>query len=343
MNGQLVVNGRFLGARPTGLHRTARALLDAATRRGLRAEVIAPSGTHDPRVDGVVPAPRGRLGGHVWEQVVLPISAGGRPVLSLANTAPLLARRSIVMVHDLATLVEPDWFTRSMRLYGSLTLAAARRSEVVLTVSESVRGELEGRGVDPGRLVVIPPAVDPSFEPADDAVVAAVRQRLGLHGPYLVLIGWADPRKDAATAVAAHRRAMGEVAHQLVLVGGRHPAFAPVALPDVATVVETGYLSERDLRGVLTGATALLYPSRYEGFGLPPLEAWACGTPALLSDIPVLRESTGGRAQYVPPGDVDAWADAVVTVLRDRPSAPSPPLRTWDDAAEELLGALSEL
>ena len=79
---------------------------------------------------------------------------------------------------------------------------------------------------------------------------------------------------------------------------------------------------------MLTGATVLLYPSRYEGFGLPPLEAMACGTPAVVSDIPALRESTAGTARLVPPGDVDGWADALRDGLRGRLSRPTPPTRS---------------
>jgi glycosyltransferase involved in cell wall biosynthesis len=91
----------------------------------------------------------------------------------------------------------------------------------------------------------------------------------------------------------------------------------------------------------MTGAAALVYPSRYEGFGTPPLEAWACGTPALVSDIPVLRESTEGRAVYLPAGDVDAWADAIAAAVRGEIATPAPATRTWADAGRELVAALA--
>jgi glycosyltransferase involved in cell wall biosynthesis len=156
----------------------------------------------------------------------------------------------------------------------------------------------------------------------------------------VLFVGWADPRKDVATAVAAHRIATSVVPHRLVLTGHAHRNFAPVVVPDLDTVVRPGYVADTDLRALLAGAAALLYPSRYEGFGTPPLEAWACGTPALVSDIPVLRESTEGRAVYLPPGDVAAWADGIVSAVRDELTAPAPATWTWDDAARQAVSAV---
>jgi len=335
----LVVNGRFLRATPTGLHRVARSLLDAARDRGLSAEVLAPPGVDDVRVTRVVEGPSGELGDHLWEQVQLPRAAAGRPLLSLTNTAPLLARRGFVLVHDLAPLVGPQWFTPRVRAYGRLVLAAARRAEGVITVSDAVASELRDRGVR-APVTVVHNAVDAAVHAVDETTVTATLERLSVRAPYVLFVGWADPRKDVATVIASHRRVAQSVPHRLVLTGLAHRNFAPVVVPDLDTVLRLGYVSDEDLRALLTGAAALVYPSRYEGFGTPPLEAWACGTPALVSDIPVLRESTEGRAVYLPPGDVDAWGDAIAAALRGEIAAPAPSRRTWADAAAELMAAL---
>lgn len=334
-----VVNGRFLQARPTGLQRTARALLAAALEAGLDADVIAPAGVDDPLVDRHLRVPSGRGGGHVFEQLMLPAAAHGRTVLSLTNTAPL-AVRGVVMVHDLAPLVGPQWFVRSMRLYAEATLLAARRARRVLTVSAVVAGELAQRGVPLGSIRVVRPAVDPGFVPAPTSAVDAVRRRLDLDRPYTVMLGWQDPRKDVGTALAAHREVAAEIPHTLVLVGGGHRVFAPVPNPVGPDVRVVGYLPDGDIVPLLTGAAALLYPTRYEGFGLPPLEALACGTPAVVSDLPVLRESTAGSACFVAPGDVPAWAAALRDALVGASTASAPPAWTWQDAAGELLAAV---
>lgn len=316
----VVVNGRFLDGTTTGLHRVARSLLDAAVEQGLEVEVLRP------------PEGAGFLRGHLWEQVELPARAGNRLVLSLANTAPVAARRSAVMVHDLAPLVGPRWFHPRMRLYARLSLLAARRAEVVFTVSDQVKGELAERGVDERRITVIRPAVDASFGPApgDDSAIG--------DRPYVLVVGWADPRKDAVTACLAHVIAVKDVDHDLVLVGHPHRNFAPVTLPEAPTIKHAGYVDDARLRALLTGARALVYPSRYEGFGLPPLEAWACGTPAIVGDTPSLRESTEGRATYAAPGDTTAVAAAIVQAVRGELPTPFPPSWSWRDAAAVLLG-----
>jgi glycosyltransferase involved in cell wall biosynthesis len=229
-----------------------------------------------------------------------------------------------------------------MRTYGRLVLLAACRAEQVLTVSEQVAAELRAHRVT-APIAVVPNAVDDDVRPATPDQVRLVRDRLGLTSAYLLFVGWADPRKDVATAIAAHLLATRVVPHQLVLTGLAHRNFAPVTVPDAAGVVTAGYVDDTDLRALYTGAAGLLYPSRYEGFGTPPLEAWACGIPAVVSDLPVLRESTEGRALYVPAGDVNAWADAIVAVLHGEVAAPAPSTRTWRTAAAELVRVLDGL
>jgi glycosyltransferase involved in cell wall biosynthesis len=326
----VLVNGRFLGTTPTGLHRLASSLLDAAVGRGLVAEVATPPSW----------ATRSLVTAHAWEQGALPVRAGDRLLLSLTNTAPVAARHGAVLVADLAPLVGPHWFRRSMQLYSRVALAAARRADVALTLSNQVAGELVARGVDAHRVHVVRPAVGGDFAPARSDDVDAVRERLRLDSPFLLLVGWADPRKDATSAVAAHRLARARVDHDLVLVGHPHPNFAPVTLPDAPSVRRAGYVTDGELRALLTGASALVYPSRYEGFGLPPLEAWACGTPAVVGDTPSVREATEGRARYVPPGDVTELAEAMVEAVSGALDVPALPSWTWDDAAGALLAAL---
>lgn len=335
----LVVNGRFLKRRATGLHRVGRGLIDALRGSGVELDVVAPVGTDDPRVDRTTPAPPAAAD-ILWEQVVLPFAARGRPILSLANTAPLATPRGALMVHDLAPLVGPEWFGRRGRAYGRLTLAAARRSRCVVAPSRAVLDELAARGIPADRLSVVRPALPEGFGAATRDAVDAVRARYGLDRAYLLHVGWGDPRKDVATAVSAHLRVASRVPHDLVLVGSSHPNLAPVRLPSADTIRRLGYVDDDELRALLTGATAFLFPSRYEGFGLPPLEAMACGTPAIVSDLPVLRESTGGDACFVPPGDVGAWAEALTRGLAGELETRTPVAWTWADAGSALVDAL---
>jgi glycosyltransferase involved in cell wall biosynthesis len=261
----------------------------------------------------------------------------------LGNTAPIVARHSAVMVYDLATRVGREWFRRELRLYGAMSLAAARRAEVVLTDSTQVAGELEDAGVEARRISVVRLAVDDRVRRAADAQIEDVRARFDLTRPYVLHVGWADPRKDAATLAAAHLRIVADRPHDLVLAGLAHPNFVPVSVPHAASIRRVGYVSDDDLTSLLSGAAVLAYPSRYEGFGIPPLEAMACGTPTVVSDIPALRESTENRVTYVRPGDIGAWADALCAALDGQIEAQAPPTWTWSDAGDQLVTALAPL
>lgn len=328
----IVVDGRVFGGRATGIQRVARGAFDAARAQGLAAEVVAPRGVTDPRVDRRLRTGSSRL----YEQVALPLHARSRTVLSLANTAPLLVRHSVVFVHDLAVSREPAWFAPRMRLYARAVEAAARRADRVLVPSQAIGDELVATLGLTQPVQVVRPATD--LTPASATAVAELRARHGLVRPYAVLLGWADPRKDLATALAAHRRVRTSEPHDLVLVGSPHPNLAPVERPP--DVCHLGEITDDDLRAVLTGAQVLLHPSRYEGFGLPPVEALACGTPVLLGDVPAVREATQHLVPVLPLGDVDAWSDALADALRG--SLPVPVLSpwTWHDAGAQLLSAL---
>jgi len=109
----------------------------------------------------------------------------------------------------------------------------------------------------------------------------------------------------------------------------------------VDSLLSLGFVTDDDLAALLTGASALIYPSRYEGFGRPALEAWRCGTVALVSDLPAIREATLDRATYLPPGDVSAWAAAMVAAVDGEIPVPEPDRWTWADAARELITSLT--
>lgn len=340
----LVVNGRFLrSAHPTGMHRVAKSLFDAARARGLPGELWAPPGISDPRVDRIVRSARGRFGDHVWEQVSLPVTAGRRPTLSLLNTAPVAPRRAATMVHDLAFRVGPQWYARGGRGYGAVVMQAARRATVVLTPSQAIADELVEAGLNAARVRVVRPAVDDRWRPQHAERVDQVRGRFDLQRPYCLTAGWLNPRKDAGTVIEAHRRIVGRLPHDLVLVGAASPTFRSMPPPSDPSIRVLGYANDDDMLALMSGSAAFLYPSLYEGFGLPVVEAMSCGTPAIASDLRVLREASGNAAHFAPVGDVDAWASAMgAAVSGELASAPAPSW-SWDDAAEQLLTALEPL
>lgn len=247
------------------------------------------------------------------------------------------ARRAVgvVTVHDLSFLhggVSPD-VTR----YATLVPQALRRAGAVLTPSAAVREEVvTAYDVDPARVVVTPLGVDPAWSAAVPATPAWLAAR-GLPERYVLAVGGPGPRKNLPVLVDAVRR-LGPGSPPLVVAG------PPGPLPP--GVLATGYLGDTDLRSLVAGAAVLAFPSRYEGFGLPPLEALACGVPVVASDLPVVREVTGGLARLVPVGDVDALAGGLADVLADPGGPAQRDARrthaagfTWARCAETTLAA----
>jgi glycosyltransferase involved in cell wall biosynthesis len=277
--------------------------------------------------------------------------AGRVDVFHATNFVAPPARRAagVVTVHDLSYLRYPQMVTAASARYRDLVPRALRRGATVCTPTAAVGAEVaDAYRLPPERLVVTPLGVGRVWRtaaPADPAWLAA----RGLPERYLLFVGSREPRKNLPTLLAAYREllAAGEAVPPLVLVG---PAGWGEALDlaglSASAVRAPGYLPEKDLVRVVAGATALVYPSWYEGFGLPALEALACGTPVVAADLPALREVLGDQAELVPPGDQAALADALARVLEDPGGEPARAARrahaaafTWAACAEATMSA----
>jgi glycosyltransferase involved in cell wall biosynthesis len=249
--------------------------------------------------------------GHAWEQVVLPARArNARALLCPANLAPLAAARAVVVIHDAAPLRHPGWYSRTYATAQRLLLPAiARRAQRVVTVSEFARAELaELLGVD---ATVVPGGVDARFAPATDA--AAARHALGLTKPYVLTVASQTARKNLAALVPAAHALAGDGV-EVVVAGGHRPQFAPEAGLDALRLL--GHVDDALLPGLYAGAEAFALPSRYEGFGLPVLEAMACGTPVVAAAAAALPETCGDAAVLARP-DGEAFRAALTDLLGD--------------------------
>jgi glycosyltransferase involved in cell wall biosynthesis len=235
---------------------------------------------------------------------------------------------SVITVHDLSWIRYPETHpaerVRAMHRYFEPGL---RRASLVITDSHFVRNEvIQEFGVPAERIVTVPLGLDPAFRPQSTSETDAVLSRIGLdHGSYFLSVGTLEPRKNMETTVAAYGALPPSLRerHPLVIAGlrgWRTSAMEKALEPLVASghVRMLGYLERDELAAITAGALAMVYPSIYEGFGLPPLESMGCGVPVIASNVSSLPEVVGDTALLVDPLDVDALANAMRTMLEDR-------------------------
>ncbi|MEJ7891531.1 MAG: glycosyltransferase family 1 protein [Solirubrobacteraceae bacterium] len=228
----------------------------------------------------------------------------------------------VVTLHDLIPMKRPGEYLRSGLRFRMRYLAVERASRVIVPTTTVAEDAVAMLKVDAAHVHVVPEAADPAFSPRSAAQVAAARKRHALPDDYLVWVGGLrhpDPRKRVAALAGTPSKL------PVVLVGDPGPWARE--LPDV---ILTGAVDDDELAALYTGARALVFPSDDEGFGLPTVEALACGTPVVACDVPALREVLGNRATFVDTDDLDGLVAAGAAA--ERP-APDPPAWTWDDAA----------
>ena len=332
----LVASAHGLVRRVTGTHVMPRLL-----RGGGR---MLDRGLHRPVRDGSPPADIF----HTSTAPLPPVVAGRR------------APRRFLTLYDLAFLRLPELYgpaeARGTRdLVGSL-----REGDSVLTTSAATRDELDACGVAARhRVFVVPLAADPVlFRPCGDATrLQAVRQRYGIPpGPYVLSVNSLDPRKHTHTAVRAFGRlarqeGVGELSYVLAGPGTRGAPQLAAALDELdgarARVIQPGYVRDEDLAPLYSGALAFVYPSIYEGFGLPPLEAMQCGAPVITANTSSLPEVVGEAGMLVDAGDADALAGALLRLYQDSAlreelrarSLARAALFSWERCLRETLAA----
>ncbi len=242
---------------------------------------------------------------------------------------PLFHSRSVVTIHDIIHVLYPQFLpSRAAHFYArAMIRRALDRADRIITVSyNSKRDLIDYFHVPAGRIEVIYNGVSPLFRAeVGGEQRTRVAQKHGIRPPYLFFLGGEKPHKNVQNVLKAfgEARRKRSLPHVLVLGGpmpkNRARLEALIAALDLkSAVVETGIVDEEDLPGLYAGADAFLYPTLYEGFGLPVIEAMACGTPVLTSATSALQEVAGGFAYLVDPMDVDAIAGGIVVLTTDQ-------------------------
>jgi glycosyltransferase involved in cell wall biosynthesis len=314
-----------------------------------------------------------RLGENVeqvwWEQAGI-VLAGTREKVDLLHcpywSNPVWSPwPTVVTVHDVIQFVLPEYAWRKIsRLYFGLVSAGARRADAVITVSECSKRDIEKLlGLPPERIHVIGNAVDASLFPVRDPwLLANVRERYGIGPRFVLYFGGFDLRKNVPRLIQAYARLPERLRREYQLViAGRYQHLGHPLYPDPRVTVQslglegnvvfTGQIREQDKGPLYSAATLFAFPSLYEGFGMTPLEAMACGTPVVTSNRSALPEVVGDAGVLVDPYDTDAIAQALAEVLENTGLREELSRRglerarrfTWPQVAEQTVRVYKEI
>ena len=353
----LYINGKFLAQRTTGVQRFAHGVVSALDRR-LQAqqadrEVILLAPPNSAQLEDLRAIRQHQVGWEncsptVWEQIVLPWSARGGTLLCLSGSAPFFARQCIPTIHDAAVFLHPQAYSRSfVAWYRLLFRHLALSAPVILTVSRSSAADLSAYLPNATFRVVSNSAEHITSVVPDSSILQALRLNAG---GYLLAVGSLNPTKNFVKLVNAYAKSMLSSRIPLVIVGAVNADVfrGGESIFDHANVRWAGRVSDAQLRALYEHAATFVFPSVYEGFGIPPLEAMHCGCPVIASSASSVPEVCGDAASYIDPMDGEAMMATVETLLTDdsrrQELIKKGYLRSqafsWDRSAESLLSVL---
>ena len=320
----LHINARFLTQRASGTQRYAEEILNALDQQAdgwphaQRMIAWVPPGEHRrPAWKNIELRTGGKGHGHVWEQASLPLLSHDGWLLNLVSSGPLVHPRQIITLHDAAIFSQPQNFSRAYgAFHRTLRPRLAARARQICTVSEFSRNALaKAMNIDAAKFAVVPNGSDHLLRIAPAPQALAQR---GLEaGKYILFVGNRAPHKNFRIAMEAFA-ALARPELLLVTVGiGRAAIFGADICDDGPAVRHLTDVSDAELRSLYEHAALLLFPSRYEGFGIPPLEAMSLGCPVVASSAAAIPEVVGDAALIVHPDDVQGMKLAIESILDD--------------------------
>ncbi|MBI5408865.1 MAG: glycosyltransferase family 4 protein [Nitrospirae bacterium] len=350
----IYINARFLSQNITGVQRYAVEISRQLKTLHKDISLLAPNEILHKELSmelGVYAL--GKRSGHLWEQMELSryLKKLGSPLLlNLANTAPAYYRDQIVTIHDLAFLRNPGWFSRAFYYYYRFLIPQiAKNALKIVTVSNFSKKEIvELLKVPEEKVEVIYNAVSERFLAVSEKTIDYK------HGEYILAVSSINPRKNFKNLISAFGR-LKLSGVKLVIAGERKNIFADKELNNLIgenkNIIFYGYASDEDLISLYKNAKLFIYPSLYEGFGLSPLEAMACGCPVVVSNTTSLPEVCGDAAYYVDPFTVDSIAEGLNAVLTDealrqgliQKGLERVKLFSWEKSAKEHIKVFEEV
>jgi len=307
------INGKFLTQPTTGVQRFAREILNELVKQRVNFVVLCPI---DTQPQEMIPAQRfksiGNNRGVKWEQIDLPsyLNMIEKPILlNLCNSAPLFYKNQVVTLHDLAFFVNPRWFSKAFSLwYRFIIPILARRSRKILTVSMFSKAEIIKILRQPAEKIIVAHNASSKLDSGHSEPI--------MYGKYLLFVGSLDPRKNLITLVNAFKSA-NQSNLKLVIAGMINKNFGSVDLNQSEDIIYLGKVSDAHLSALYKNAVAFVYPSFYEGFGIPPLEAMQQGCPVICSDSSSLPEVCGDAAMYFNPHSAEELAHKIKIIIED--------------------------
>lgn len=343
-----VVNGRYLTQKATGVHRYAFEICNKLHEMGVDFHVAIPQEIHGDYKFSFKTVKCGSLKTHLWEQISLPgyLKSIGSPLLiSFTGCGPLNYDNQIMTIHDVSHERYPEWFSKNYyRFYHFMMPRIGKKAHAVLTVSEFSKKEIvETLSIDADNIHVVHSNVPFHNKPSREEILNFQREPDAER--YILAVSSMDPRKNFVRLVEAFDR-IEDKSVKLYIIGMSFKAFNT---PDLQKLIKEnvhlpGYIADEKLQLMYQNALLSVYPSLYEGFGLPPLESMTYGCPAINSAIPALREVSEDAALYVDPYDVEDMMLKINQLLVDEPLRKELQLKgleqikkySWDKSAKQV-------
>jgi glycosyltransferase involved in cell wall biosynthesis len=345
MNSTIYINARFLTQKTTGVQRFAIELSKRLIKINPNIVFLSPSNIFNKELAFELKVKIiGKLSSHLWEQIELPLylkSKGNPLLINFCNTGPLFYSNQIVTIHDLAFIINPKWFSKKFSLlYSFLIPKIATKAKQIFTVSNSSKMEIVKLLNQPNDKISV------IYNGITFTNKAELYQKPLYDKKYFLTVCSIDPRKNLHKLIQAFDLLKNEDV-DLLIIGGTNKSFANNFNKNINQQVKfLGYVNDSELINYYQNAVCFVYPSLYEGFGLPPLEALALGTKVIVSDIPSLREvCTEHALRYFNPNSTSSIIDALEFAIKDKEvfKAINIDKFSWQKSAENINEIISNI